>query len=80
MSIRGLGMRKCGWNWGVADLNWARCSMRRLCEQRLRVVAASASDGGLSTLWSMVIATSVILEEVNATARIYHISDGPCTK
>ena len=45
--------------------------MRRLCEQRLRVLAASASDGGLSTL---------ILEEVNATARIYHIADGRCTK
>lgn len=52
--------------------------MRRLCEQRLRVVAASASDGGL--FYTMVIAASVILEDVNATARIYHIADGPCTK
>lgn len=34
VSIRGLGMRNCGWKWGVADLNWARCPMDRICEQR----------------------------------------------
>ena len=77
VSIRGLGMRNCGWKWGVADLNWARCPMDRICEQRLRLLLVLVMG---DFLHYMVIATSAILEDVTATARNYPIAGGPCTK